>query len=105
MHIDAINTLEIRFFEEPDAFFEDRLTTYQEKFKEEQGCTGFVINRSSLEPYLWILTGHWTETSQMTAHFCGEEMAELVSTLIELRANLSFARFAKVDAENMSDVC
>lgn len=104
MHIDAINTLEIRFFEAPDVLFEHRLSTFQKKFKKAHGCTGFVISRSSLEPYLWILTGHWTETSQMTAHFRGEDMAELVSTLIELRANLSFARFAKVDAENMSDV-
>ena len=81
------------------------LWAYRERFGAEQGCLGFVVSRSAREAHLWLLTGHWSSPLHMTAHFCGEHMSELVSTLVGLRAHLSFASFSKVLPETLTDVC
>lgn len=104
MHINAINTLEVRFIEEPDVFFERRLQVCRARFEAEVGCLGFAIHRSSSEPFGWLLTGYWASSEQMTAHFCSDTMSELVSTLVGLRANLGFASFTKILSETSSDV-
>lgn len=104
MGIDAINTLEVRLIEEPDVFFERRLSSYCNRFEAEPGCLGFALSRSGREPHLWLLTGHWSSAAYMTAHFCGETMADLVNTLMALRANVNFASFTKALPETSTDV-
>ncbi|MFJ3486488.1 putative quinol monooxygenase [Pseudomonas sp. NPDC090202] len=104
MQIDAINTLEIRFVEAPDVFFERRLRVYRARFEAEQGCVSFVVSRASGAEHVWILSGHWTDNTHMTAHFAGANMAELVNFLIGLRAHLSFASFGKVQPGTSADV-
>ncbi|MFH0022907.1 antibiotic biosynthesis monooxygenase family protein [Pseudomonas fluorescens] len=100
MHINAINTLEVRFAEEPDDSFEQRLAVYRERFEAEQGCVGFSVSRSQLEPHLWLLTGHWANAAQMTEHFHTEGMTELVRELVEYQASVNFASFSKVITED-----
>lgn len=104
MHTNAINTVEVRFTEAPDDFFERRLCAYQERFEAEPGCLGFSISRSTQEPQLWLLTGHWACPDRMTEHFDADNMTELVNMLVLMRASLSFASFSKVVSERALDV-
>ncbi|MFC6338117.1 hypothetical protein GIR22_09425 [Pseudomonas sp. CCM 7891] len=103
MHITAVNTLEIRSFEDVDPVFETRLQAFAASFVEVPGCLGYVMNRSRAEANLWILSGYWATTSDMTTHFSSTSMTALVNALIEARANLTFASFTPVLTDTPQD--
>ncbi|UZE15037.1 antibiotic biosynthesis monooxygenase family protein [Pseudomonas sp. B21-053] len=103
MNIEAVNTLEIRFFEAADALFERRLHSFAFRFEEAPGCLGYVVSRSPAESNLWILSGYWSSASDMTLHFSSTHMTQLVNALIEARANLTFASFTPLMDEAAQD--
>ncbi|MCV4340872.1 putative quinol monooxygenase [Pseudomonas capsici] len=99
MHINAMNALEIRFIEGTDPFFESRLKLHIDLLQGAPGCLGYAFSRSSHEPCLWLLSGHWASASEMTEHFAGPAMSALINFLIESGANLTFASFTTPQAE------
>jgi quinol monooxygenase YgiN len=99
----AVNTLEIRVNAEADPQLEQHLKSCVARIENMRGCLGYSLIRSSSQDDLWILCGYWSSAEDMTAHFSSEPMSEIVSSLIESCANLTFTRFAPVLAEAQSD--
>lgn len=103
MTIAAVNTLEIRINPEADPELEPQLRSCTARIENMPGCLGYSLIRSTGEDGLWILSGYWSSSEAMTAHFSSEPMTEIVSALIESCAQLTFSRLAPVLAEAQSD--
>lgn len=99
MTITAVNTLEIQISPEADSQLEQRLMGHVARIQNMQGCLGYALIRSCGQDDRWILSGYWASVEEMTAHFCSSPMTEIVSSLIESRANLTFASFTPVLVE------
>lgn len=99
MDIMAVNTLEIRFFDDVDPRCIERLREYVDQFKSEPGCIGVSLNESVRSTHVWILCGCWATAADMTEHFLSLPMTGMVNLLIEVCANLKFSSFAPVVGE------
>lgn len=99
MTISAVNTLEIRINAEADSHLEQDLNACIARIQRMQGCLGYSLTRSPSQEGLWILSGYWSSAADMTAHFTSEPMSEIVSSLIDSRANLMFTRFTPAVVE------
>lgn len=93
MSIKAVNTLEIRINPEADSQLEQHLQACVARIEPMQGCLGYSLIRSASRDDVWIMSGYWSSAEQMTAHFSSAPMTEIVSSLIDSCAGLTFASF------------
>lgn len=91
MNMTAVNTLEIRLSEEPDRALEQRMRECIADLSRKPGCLRYDITRSDAEPCMWLISGYWSDASQMTEHFESDSMNALLNLLIQSRAHLVFA--------------
>lgn len=103
MTVTAVNTLEIQVNAEADPQLEQHLRSCVTRIENMRGCQGYSLIRSTSQDDVWILSGYWSSAADMTAHFSSEPMTEIVRSLIESCANLTFTSFIPVLAEAQSD--
>lgn len=91
MQVHAINTLQIRFADEPDTRFEDQLRAHAALCGQATGCLGYALTRSPEATTVWLLSGHWANDEALAAHYRDDALQALLRFLVEARASLQFA--------------